>query len=83
MDDCTAFCNIMDKSDLVKLVASKTGLNEEMATLAVNTVFDFIKQKLPPEFAGQLEGLLSAGGGEAGASGILGKLGGLFGKKDS
>jgi hypothetical protein len=73
----------MDKSDLVKLVSSKTGLNEEMATLAVDTVIGFLKQKLPPEFAGQLDGLLSGGEGEAAASGILGKLGGLFGKKDS
>jgi len=73
----------MDKSDLVKLVSSKTGLNEEMATLAVDTVIGFIKEKLPPEVAGQLDGLLSGGGGEAGTSGILGKLGGLFGKKDS
>ncbi|HYY29144.1 MAG TPA: hypothetical protein VE860_14420 [Chthoniobacterales bacterium] len=73
----------MDKSDLVKLVSSKTGLNEEMATLAVDTVIGFIKEKLPPEFAGQLDGLLSGGGGEAGTSGILGKIGGLFGKKDS
>jgi hypothetical protein len=73
----------MDKSDLVKLVSSKTGLNEEMATLAVDTVIGFIKQKLPPEFATQLDGLLSGGADEASASGILGKLGGLFGKKDS
>jgi hypothetical protein len=73
----------MDKSDLVKLVSSKTGLNEEMATLAVDTVIGFIKEKLPPEFAGQLDGLLSGGGGESAASGILGKIGGLFGKKDS
>ena len=54
-----------------------------MATLAVDTVIGFIKEKLPPEFAGQLDGLLSDGGGEAAASGILGKIGGLFGKKDS
>ena len=73
----------MDKSDLVKLVSSKTGLNEEMATIAVDTVIGFIKQKLPPELAGQLEGLLSGAGGEAAASGLLGKLGSLFGKKDS
>ena len=42
----------MDKNDLVKLVSSKTGLNEEMATLAVDTVIGFLKQKLPPESLG-------------------------------
>jgi hypothetical protein len=70
----------MDKNELVKLVSSKTGLNEEMATLAVDTVIDFLKQKLPPELSGQLESLLS---GQESSAGIMGAVKGLFGKKDS
>ena len=70
----------MDKNDLVKLVSSKTGLNEEMATLAVDTVIGFLKQKLPPELSGQLDSLLS---GQESSSGILDAVKGLFGKKDS
>ena len=69
----------MDKSELVKLVSSKTGLNEEMATLAVDVVINFLKQKLPPELSGQLDSLLS---GQESSSGIMGAVKGLFGKKD-
>ena len=70
----------MDKNELVKLVSSKTGLNEEMATLAVDTVIGYVKQKLPPELSGQLESMLS---GQESSAGILGAVKGLFGKKDS
>jgi len=42
----------MDKTELVTLVSSKTGLNEQMATLAVDTVIGFLKQKLPAELSG-------------------------------
>jgi hypothetical protein len=70
----------MDKNELVKLVSSKTGLNEEMATLAVDTVIGFLKQKLPPELSGQLDSLLS---GPKSSSGIMDTVKGLFGKKDS
>lgn len=69
----------MDKTELVELVSSKTGLNEQMATLAVDTVIGFLKQKLPAELSGQLDSLLS---GQEPASGILGAVKGLFGKKD-
>jgi hypothetical protein len=69
----------MYKNELVKLVSSKTGLSEEMATLAVDTVIGFLKQKLPPEISGQLESLLS---GQESSSGIVGAVKGLFGKKD-
>jgi len=71
----------MDKSELVNLVSSKTGLNEQLATLAVDTVIGFLKQKLPPELSGQLDALLS--GHEASSPGILGAVKGLFGKKDN
>jgi hypothetical protein len=70
----------MDKNELVKLVSSKTGLNEEMATLAVDTVIGYVKQKLPPELSGQLDSLLS---GQESSSGIMDVVKGFFGKKDS
>jgi hypothetical protein len=71
----------MDKSEIVKLVSSKTGLDEQTATTAVDTVLGYIKQKLPPEIGGQLDALLSGQQG-SGASGILGAVQGLFGKKE-
>ena len=70
----------MDKTELVTLVSTKTGLNEQMATLAVDTVIGFLKQKFPAELSGQLDSLLS---GQASSGGMLGAVKGLFGKKDS
>jgi hypothetical protein len=70
----------MDKNELVRLVSSKTGLSEEIATLAVDTVIGYLKQKLPPELSGQLEALLS---GQESSAGLMGAVEGLFGKKDS
>ena len=70
----------MYKDELIKLVSSKTGLNEEMATLAVDTVIGFLKLKLPPELSGQLDSLLS---GQESSSGIMGAVKGIFGKKES
>jgi hypothetical protein len=70
----------MYKDELVQLVSSKTGLNQEMATLAVDTVIGFIKQKLPPELSGQFESLLS---GQGSSSGVMDTLKGIFGKKNS
>ena len=65
--------------ELVKLVAAKTGLSEEMARTAVQTVLDFLKQKLPAPIADRLEDLLGDEDGQldlgdlaAGLSSLLG-----------
>ena len=63
--------------ELTKLVAQKAGISEDQARLAVTTTLDFIKAKLPPALAGQVDGLLASGQ----ASAALGNLGGLLGKK--
>ena len=60
--------------DLVKLVAEKTGLSEEMAETAVKVVLDYIKKKLPAPVAAQVEAVLGAGS-------AADALGGLFGGK--
>ncbi|HEX6241966.1 MAG TPA: hypothetical protein VFZ61_13750 [Polyangiales bacterium] len=65
-------------NELIALVVQKTGLSEQHAKLAVETVLGFLKTKLPAPIAGQIDGLLS-GGGVAGALGGLGDLGGLAG----
>jgi len=46
-------------NDLIKLVAQKTGLSEEMAKVAVETVVGFLKDKLPPPIAKQIDSVLS------------------------
>jgi hypothetical protein len=63
--------------ELVKLVAQKTGISEEQARTAVQTVIDFIKPKLPAPIGSQIDTILSGS-----AAGDIGKqLGGLFGGK--
>lgn len=78
--------------ELVKLVAEKLGLSESIAQQAVTLILDQLKQHLPAPIAGQIDKLIdgSAGLSELGnvdlgnldkGSDLLGKLGGLFGKK--
>jgi hypothetical protein len=61
--------------ELVKIVSQKTGLPEAQAKQAAETVVAFLKEKLPPPMAAQLDAVIS---GSAGGD-ILGKLGGLLG----
>ena len=63
--------------ELVKLVAKKTGLSDEMARTAVDTVIGFLKEKLPGPAAAQLDALLEGGD----VSSLMSGLGGLLGKK--
>lgn len=67
--------------ELVKQVATKTGISEEQARSAVTTVIGFLKERLPAPIAGQLDNVV---GGSADAAGGLGdlasKVGGIFGK---
>jgi uncharacterized protein (DUF2267 family) len=65
---------------IVDLVSEKAGISKDQAKTAVDTVLDFIKERLPAPLSGQLESLLE------GADNMdldKGKdlLGGLFGKK--
>ena len=82
----TAAAKEHEMEEIVKVVIAKTGLSEEHARLAVDTVLSFLKTKLPAPVASQIDGLL-AGGGLAGAvsgldlGSIGGALGGMFDKK--
>lgn len=69
--------------ELIKLVTQKVGIPADQARQAVETVMDFLKDKLPAPVAGQIEGLLANGGGNVAdvAKNLTQGLGGLFGKK--
>ncbi|HYN86858.1 MAG TPA: hypothetical protein VER32_16535 [Pyrinomonadaceae bacterium] len=74
--------------ELIKQVAERTGIGEDKARTAVETVLGFLKQRLPAPVAGHLDGALSAGGQGGALGGIadragdaLGGLGGMFGDK--
>ena len=64
-------------NELVKLVAQKTGLSEEMAKVAVETVLNYLKDQLPAPLAGQIDTLLK--GEDAGGGNLMSSLGSLFG----
>jgi hypothetical protein len=64
-------------NELINLVAQKTGLPQDKAKLAVDTVINFLKTKLPSSIAGQLDALLAGGGlPDNLAQGLGGLLGG-------
>jgi hypothetical protein len=64
--------------ELVKALSEKTGLPEDKARLAADTVVNFIKSKLPQSIAGQVDGALT---GQGSGSSITDRLGGILGKK--
>jgi hypothetical protein len=66
---------------LINKVVERTGISEDKARAAVDTVVGFIKERAPAGLSGQIDSLV--GGGEAsGAGGIASKVGGMFGGKD-
>ena len=62
--------------ELVKLVSKKTGLPADQAKVAVQTVIDFLKKKLPAPVAAQIDGVLSGN-----VTDLAKGLGGMLGKK--
>ncbi len=72
--------------ELIKQVVERTGISEQQARGAVETVLGFLKTRLPGPIAGQLDGVVGGGGAAAGgiadkAGDVLGGLGGMFGGK--
>ena len=45
--------------DLIKLIIEKTGINEEQAKKAADTVLTFLKEKLPGPMATQLDNIVT------------------------
>lgn len=70
--------------ELIKVVSAKSGISEDQARTAVQTVVSFLKEKLPAPLAGQVDSALGAGAqalGGVDVGAVTGALGGLFGKK--
>jgi hypothetical protein len=70
-------------NEIIQRLIEKTGLPEDKAMVAVETVVGFLKEKLPSSVGSQIDGLIS---GEPGMmdklGGMASGLGGMFGKKD-
>jgi len=68
---------------IIQQLMDKTGLPEDKATAAVDTVVGFFKEKLPGPIGAQLDGLMA--GGASGMTdklgGVMQSVGGMFGKK--
>ena len=74
--------------ELIKQVTERTGISEEQARTAVQTVLGYLQNNLPAGISQQLGGLLGGGAGGGGIPGgvgdLVGGLGGMLGgdKKD-
>jgi uncharacterized protein (DUF2267 family) len=68
---------------LIKQIMERTGISEEQAKQAVETVLTFLKGQLPPALGSQLDSVISGDLSSLGsiAGQAQGALGGLFGKK--
>lgn len=66
--------------ELVNLVVERTGISEEQAQGAVDTVLDYLKDKLPAPIAGQIDGLIGGEGASGSVEDITKGVGGLFGR---
>ncbi|WP_029033357.1 hypothetical protein [Salinimicrobium terrae] len=69
---------------IVNLVSERAGISTEQAQVAVDTIAKFLKDKMPPAMAGQVDNYLKGNGtgDDGGIAGAAGKLGsGMFGKK--
>jgi hypothetical protein len=70
-------------NEIIQRLIDKTGLPEDKAAAAVDTVTGFLKEKLPSPVASQIDNLMGQGGGAADQSGGIGaRLGGMFGGKE-
>jgi hypothetical protein len=67
--------------ELIKLVSDKTGLSQEMAKLAVETVVGYIKKKLPAPVGSQIDTVLGGAGQVTSQGGLAQVLKGFFGRK--
>lgn len=63
----------------LKLKLIGLGLSEEMADKTITTVAEFVKSKIPNSYHGMIDDVLAGKSPDLG--GILGSLGGFFGRK--
>jgi hypothetical protein len=71
--------NSMD--ELVKLVSQKTALSEGMAKVAVESVVNYLEDKLPALIAGQIDSVLHGARMGGDLEDLASGLGGMLGKK--
>ena len=65
--------------ELIKRVSERAGITEEQARSAVETVAEYLKEKVPAPYSSYIDSFMSGKGGKGG--GLSGILGGMFGNK--
>lgn len=69
-------------NEIIQRLVERTGLPEDKAAAAVETVIGFLKEKLPPQIASQIDSFTSGDSGMAEKLGGMGSsFGGMFGNK--
>ena len=74
--------------ELINRVAEKAGISQEQARSAVQTVADFLKEKVPAPYSSYIDNFMSGGGAAGGAAeggglgNIAGGLSGMMGNKE-
>ena len=63
---------------LISKVAERTGISQDKARTAVDTVVGFLKERAPAGLSSQIDSLVSGGEG-SGAGNIASRVGGMFG----
>jgi hypothetical protein len=61
--------------EIIQTITEKTGISDDQARQAAQVTVEYIKSKIPPMFATQLDRLLEGGGSSTGG----GLLGSVFG----
>ena len=62
-------------NEIVRMVSQKTGMDEAKSKQAVDTVLQFLRNKLPAPIASQVENVVSGNGGAVGkAMGGIGNV---------
>jgi hypothetical protein len=64
--------------ELVEQVSQRAGISEEQARLAVQTVADVLRERIPAPYNKYVDSFLNSEGG----GGLSGMLGGMFGGGD-
>jgi hypothetical protein len=54
------------QQELIRMITEKTGLSEDKARLAAETVINYLKGKLPAAVSSQLDSVASGGAGNLG-----------------
>jgi hypothetical protein len=63
--------------ELIKRVSERAGISEDQARTAVETVAEFLKERVPAPYSSYIDSFMSGGTGSGSGGGLGGILGGI------